>query len=112
MNDRLEELRSASTPYLRMEDDDQDSPAARSQSSGNVRLLEPFFDDLDVVKVSNRRSGVGVVERPCQGHDRVAEWLRVACCFVRTRAAKHARDRGRDGEDLRLGDEDEDVSDV
>lgn len=62
MNDRLEELRSASTPYLRMEDDDQDSPAARSQSTGNVRLLEPFFDDLDVVKVSGNCSGGGAID--------------------------------------------------
>ena len=52
MNDRLRELRGDTTPYVMMDDDVEAQVSSRSESKQNVRLLEPFFGDVEVVKVN------------------------------------------------------------
>lgn len=83
MNDRLEELRGGTTAYHRMEDDDHFRPSTRSQSSGNVHLLEPFFEDMGVVKVTTpmaTKAMMMVVVRVVQRGDvDLVLWL-CGCC--------------------------------
>ena len=51
MNDRLRELRGGTGDYARMDDDEEMRTASRTESKQNIRLLEPFFSDVEVITV-------------------------------------------------------------